>query len=1148
MKTIYWGASPLRPASEDVRGGFVQRDGETFYRIQNYHRMPPFFMALVSASDHWMFVSSTGGLTCGRKSPDHALFPYETDDKIHDASSTTGPRTLLHAEKDGKTWLWMPFDQGVSPYVLERNLYKNQLGNKLIFEEINRDLGLVFSYQWTTGDRFGFIRSARIENTDGGPCGIELADGLRNLLPFGVTRRMQTELSTLLDAYKQAERLPGVTGGLFTLSSILTDRAEPCEALRATVVWSTGLDGAGVLLSEDQLAAFCAGAPVASESRKRGKRGSMFVRTSFGLQPGEGKSWHLAADINQGHSELAELLREVGPGVPAEEIQAAVESDIESGSRRLLQLVGGADGCQRSSDAFVTARHYSNTLFNIMRGGTFYDGYRFPREDFLSFVETWNRPLHERVTSLLPAADESPSLSSVLRSAEESGDADLERLAWEYLPLTFSRRHGDPSRPWNQFSIDIRDPDGSDKLNFQGNWRDIFQNWEALSLSYPEYIESFIAKFVNASTADGYNPYRITRSGFEWEILEPEDSWSNIGYWGDHQVNYLLRLVELSCRYHPGKIAGLLSRELFVYANVPYRIKAYSELVSDPRDTVLYDDEAAAGIARRVETLGSDGKLLTLTDGSIYRVNLFEKLLVPALTKLGNFVPGGGIWMNTQRPEWNDANNALVGYGLSMVTLFYLRRYLAVLAEILAGDAPAGYTVSVELKDYLAAIERVLDENRAMLAAASTPAQRKAIMDGLGAAAEEYRGHVYAGLSGEKTALEKSQVLRFIDSALDYLDHTIAASKRPDGLYQSYNLIHFARSGYEVEHLFEMLEGQVAALSSGCLDAEESVGLLGSLRDSRIYRSDKNSYMLYPDREQVGFLEKNIIDPLVADKNDSIKNEMSRGRREFILRDVDGRLHFNPRFRNARDLAAALAVDPDVSDEDAAALCDVYEGVFRHRQFTGRSGSMFKYEGLGSIYWHMVSKLLLATAETAGEAAQGGVDEGTLDQLRERFDDVKEGLGMHASPAQYGAFPTDPYSHTPGFSGAQQPGMTGQVKEDVITRFTELGVAVSDGRIAFAPFLLKQEEFTAGPASWIDAAGREVKEDALDAGSLGFTVCGVPVIYRLADRARIQVLGAEGAMEDIEGNQLGEEWSSALFRRDGRIRRIVVDVPRDRLR
>ncbi|MCC5021732.1 MAG: hypothetical protein J6386_02535 [Candidatus Synoicihabitans palmerolidicus] len=32
--------------------------------------------------------------------------------------------------------------------------------------------------------------------------------------------------------------------------------------------------------------------------------------------------------------------------------------------------------------------------------------------------------------------------------------------------------------------------------------------------------------------------------------------------------------------------------------------------------------------------------------------------------------------MNTQRPEWNDANNALVGYGVSVVTLAYLRRLL----------------------------------------------------------------------------------------------------------------------------------------------------------------------------------------------------------------------------------------------------------------------------------------------------------------------------------------------------------------------------------------------------------------------------------------------------------------------------------------
>ena len=34
--------------------------------------------------------------------------------------------------------------------------------------------------------------------------------------------------------------------------------------------------------------------------------------------------------------------------------------------------------------------------------------------------------------------------------AEASGQADLIRMSYSYLPLTFSRRHGDPSRPWNR--------------------------------------------------------------------------------------------------------------------------------------------------------------------------------------------------------------------------------------------------------------------------------------------------------------------------------------------------------------------------------------------------------------------------------------------------------------------------------------------------------------------------------------------------------------------------------------------------------------------------------------------------------------------------------------------------------------------------
>jgi hypothetical protein len=114
----------------------------------------------------------------------------------------------------------------------------------------------------------------------------------------------------------------------------------------------------------------------------------------------------------------------------------------------------------------------------------------------------------------------------------------------EYLPLTFSRRHGDPSRPWNRFSIRVSADDGSELLYYEGNWRDIFQNWQALLRSYPRYLPHVVAKFLNASTVDGHNPYRISRDGIDWEVPDPDDPWSNIGYWGDHQIVYLLHLLE----------------------------------------------------------------------------------------------------------------------------------------------------------------------------------------------------------------------------------------------------------------------------------------------------------------------------------------------------------------------------------------------------------------------------------------------------------------------------------------------------------------------------------------------------------------------------------------------------------------------------
>jgi len=1144
MTDIYWGDSPVRRVEEGGEGALVTRDGEVFYKITNYHTMPAFFMSIVSGYDHWMFVSSSGGLTCGRGNPESSLFPYYTDDKIHDASSTTGPLTIFLVKKNDRTYLWKPFCQEVNVYKVERNLYKNLIGNKLIFEEINHDFGLAFSYCWSSSDQSGFIKQSTLRNAGSMDVKVRVLDGLRNLLPFGVTRSLQSGFSTLVDAYKQAEALPEQNAALYSMSSILTDHAEPSEALKATVVWSSGLESPKLLLSEDQLQRYCSGLELTGETFKKGKRSAFFVQSNFVVKPGQPISWYILADVDRGPADVAALLDSIDRGVSPH----SIEQGIETGSKRLLQLVGSADGCQCSSDALATGRHFSNTLFNIMRGGIFYDEYGFPLDDFLHFVGIWNKPLLKKFEALLDSEDKSQTLESMLAFARNSGDVDMQRLVLEYLPLTFSRRHGDPSRPWNEFSIDIRNADGTDKLHFQGNWRDIFQNWEALAVSYPEFAESFICKFVNASTADGYNPYRITKDGFEWEELHPDNPWSNIGYWGDHQINYLLKLVECSDQYHPGKIAGYLGQEIFVYADVPYRIKGYQSLLSDPSNSVTYDDSRAALIAERCAQSGSDGKLLTLSNGLVYRVNLLEKLLVTTLTKLGNLVPGGGIWMNTRRPEWNDANNALVGYGLSMVTLCYLRRFLVTLEHLLKTDSADTYPISIEVFTLFDAIQKTFEQFTWMQEATIRPIDRKAFMAGLGLAAEHYREAVYVGFSGDKTVLSKAGLLDFIGLTKTYLDHSIAQNQRDDGLFHSYNLIEIDQDGFGVEHLYEMLEGQVAVLSSGYLDDRQCLHLLNALRSSKMYRSDINSYLLYPDRSLPLFREKNVIDPSLVTANPMIQAELASGRTRFVEQDLNDEVHFNGNFRNVGELRAALGEETGITEEASAELCDVYESVFNHREFTGRSGAMYKYEGLGCTYWHMVSKLLLATAEVIKSAHESGLDKERLSPLLERFDDIKEGLGLHSSPALYGAIPVDPYSHTTGFSGVQQPGMTGQVKEDVITRFYELGVNIEYGEISFCPVLLKRNEFLSKPQTWHFSVGGEMQSEVLEAGSMAFTLCGVPVIYKMAQISSIQVVTDHADPEHIPGNRLGTAWSRSVFQREKRVKKLLVLVPEEKLR
>ena len=152
-----------------------------------------------------------------------------------------------------------------------------------------------------------------------------------------------------------------------------------------------------------------------------------------------------------------------------------------------------------------------------------------------------------------------------------------------------------------------------------------------------------------------------------------------------------------------------------------------------------------------------------------------------------------------------------------------------------------------------------------------------------------------------------------------------------------------------------MLEGQVAVISSGYLSADETVEVLDALRNSKMYRPDQRSYTLYPDRELKPFLEKNLLDPGIIKQSGFLSAEIQSGNHRIVEKDEEGAVHFNGNFRNVKDLMAVLNGIEEIQKAERDLICDAFMEAFLHKQFTGRSGSFFKYEGLGSIYWHIVS-------------------------------------------------------------------------------------------------------------------------------------------------------------------------------------------------
>jgi len=1125
------GGIKIDTRDKKVSGSIERIQEQSFYKIENVDQMRPFFMSVVSDSNHWMFIGSNGGVTCGRKDSDRAIFPYYTDDKIIESIEVTGPKTLVQVSQGDNTYLWEPFSQryqGV--YQVSRNLLKSSFGNQITFEEVNHDLQLKFKYSWLNSDKFGFVRKAEIENLSEKSRELKILDGVQNILPTFIKETVQNSKSNLVDAYKRHELLKADGLALFTLNAVIVDRAEPSESLRATIAYNIGVPKESKIhISSKILDAFRQGNSINELTELRAEKGAYLMEFSLSLAANKSSSWMLVLDDSKSSSDVVEIQRLLKD---KKELSESIQTDIANGTQRLMELAGQSDGLQLTGDELENSRHFANVMFNIMRGGIFDCDYWIEKGDFDSYLKRSNKDLAEMFADEIQAFNQRLQRRDLIKWAEKKSNSDLLRLTKEYLPLKFSRRHGDPSRPWNKFSINTVDELTGEKiLDYQGNWRDIYQNWEALAYSYPEFIDGMIYKFLNTSTFDGYNPYRVTKGGFDWEVVEPDDPWAFIGYWGDHQIIYLLKFLEFSEDFYPGKLSSIFKEKSFVYANVPYRIKTYHDILNNPKDTIIFETALDKKIRDDRDKFGSDGALLSDSAGQIVKANFIEKILVTLLAKASNYIPEGGIWLNTQRPEWNDANNALVGNGVSMVTLYYLRRFVSFFENLLEGNKDE-VEISTELKLYF---DRLKSAFKDFGPKSFDSSSRKKMMDVLGSAASDYRDGIYDhGFSEQQETISLTEMKVFCANLKEHFDHAIELNRRSDGLYHAYNLVSYTNTDAKIDYLSPMLEGQVAVLTSTKLSDQESLDLINALKSSDLYREDQSSFMLYPDKIVSSFLDKNLISKSQIKRSKLIQDLLERNDESIVQMDLNGNVHFNANFNNANSLKEALRSQKLKDDQ---VIFEIFEEVFNHRAFTGRSGTFFGYEGLGSIYWHMVSKLVLAVQEVASKSTNGKLKQ----QLIEAFENTKYGIGVHKHPEVYGAIPTDPYSHTPANKGAQQPGMTGQVKEDVISRFTELGIRINNGELGFDISLIQDDEYLNSKSVFrFFSLDHHWEELTVNQGALAFTYCQIPILISSKKATNIELNFKNGNSELIPHLKLNRTQSAAVFERSGVIQSIQI--------
>ena len=712
------------------------------------------------------------------------------------------------------------------------------------------------------------MRRATLVNRSGEPVALELLDGIQNLLPHGIERRFQLEFSTLADGYKSAELEPDTGLALFRLSAIPVDKAEPSEALRATTVWSHGAGARRAGCSPPcSSTGFRRGHAVEQETERARAAGRLLPatrRSSCG--PVSGRLVHRGRrrpGRGRASSTLLKLLRE------RPRLRRRVEEDVERGHAQ-----PGADRGQRRRAAGDRGRAQRPAA--LLQHALQRDARRRSRSRLPDLALGSRRPTSSRPTETSRAGRRRSCApcprrcrtASCWRASRRAGDPDLERLVIGVPAAHLQPPPRRPQPPLERLLDRGQGRAGREDPQLRGQLARHLPELGGAGALVPRLRREHDLQVPRRLDGRRLQPLpgrRATAS--TGRSLDPHDPWSPHRLLGRPPGH----LPAEAARGSPTATTRARSRTCWTARlHLRQRPLPHQALRGScsriPHATIDFDcTRSSERDRRRVAELGADGeaRLRRARAGSARQLDR-EAPGRRARASSSNFVPEAGIWMNTQRPEWNDANNALVGYGVSMVTLCYLRRYPGLLPGAVR-RAPARRAsrsrprwpscsrgVAGALERHAAPAGRA-DLRRGPQARPGRPRPGRQRLP--------RRASTRRLLGRARRRCRRPSSIAFCDVALRHLDHSIRANRREDGLYHAYNLMKVVgRTGSRSGACTRCSRARWRCSSSGALSARRG-GRRSWTRcaPAALYRADQSSYILYPDRRLPRFLEKNNI-------------------------------------------------------------------------------------------------------------------------------------------------------------------------------------------------------------------------------------------------------------------------------------------------